>query len=76
MAAKVVNCTSFSGIALLPIDNSFQSKLIDICFQLWSSLFRLRSNIAIALPTSARASFAFRFSLIAFHTTNPGGVRF
>ena len=76
MAAKVVDGTSFSGIALLPIDSSSQSKLIDIRFQLWMISLRLRSDIAIALPASARASFALRFSLIALHTANPVGVRF
>ena len=76
MAAKVVNGTSFSGIALLPTDRPYQSKLIDIRSQLGSRFLRLRSDIAIAIPASARASFAFRFSLIALHTANPGGVRF
>ena len=76
MAAKVVDGTSFSGIALLPIDSSSQSKLIDIRFQLWRIFLRLRGDIAIALPTSARASFAFRFGLVALHTANPGDVRF
>jgi hypothetical protein len=76
VTAKVVNGTSLSGIALLPIDSPYQSKLFDIRFQLGSSFLGLRSNIAIALPASARASVTFRFSLVAFHTANPGGVRF
>jgi hypothetical protein len=76
VTAKVVNGTSLSGTALLPIDSPYQTKLFDIRNQLWSSFLRFRSNIAIALPASARASFALRFSLVAFHTTNSGGVRF
>ena len=76
MAAKVVNGTTFSRITLLPTDDSPQGKLFDVRFQSWSSLLWFRSDIAIALPASARASFAFRFGFIALHTANPVGVRF
>jgi len=77
MAAKVVNSTSLSGITLLPIDDPSQSKLFCVrrYFQLWSSFLRLLSDIAIALPSSARTTIALWFGLIAFHTTNPDEVR-
>lgn len=75
MAAEIVNGTSLSGIALLPTDGSRQSKLLNIRFQGRGSLLRLGNDISIALPASARAAFAFRFSLITLHTADPGGVR-
>jgi hypothetical protein len=75
VAAKVVDGTSFRGITLLPIDSSSQSKLIDICSQLWSIFLRPRGDIAIAFPASARATFAFGFGLITLHTADSGGVR-
>lgn len=74
-AAKEIDRPSLSGTALLPADASCYSKLFDICFYTWSSLFVRLSGVPIAFPASGDATFALWFRFVAFHMSYPDMVR-